>query len=155
MTKKNDETIKPGITISRHLHVATLRYRSNTTLYKRGRGRQRSPWPAAAGRRAAWGLKAQTFWTCVSSCRRALASARTGSASTDSSASTLLTLCRRLASSTVMIWEEHAEHTHLSQRRHSTHPGNTAVTFGRRFYPKRLTKSTFVEGEAAIYHCGP
>jgi len=26
--------------------------------------------------------------------------------------------------------------------------------FGRRFYPKRLTKSTFVEGEAAIYHCG-
>jgi len=26
--------------------------------------------------------------------------------------------------------------------------------FGRRFYPKRLTKSTFVEGEVAIYHCG-
>jgi len=24
--------------------------------------------------------------------------------------------------------------------------------FGRRFYPKRLTKSTFVEGEAVIYH---
>jgi len=27
-------------------------------------------------------------------------------------------------------------------------------TFSRRFYPKRLTKSTIVEGEAAIYHCG-
>jgi len=26
--------------------------------------------------------------------------------------------------------------------------------FGRRFYAKRLTKSTFVEREAAIYHCG-
>jgi len=30
----------------------------------------------------------------------------------------------------------------------------TFRAFGRRFYPKRLTKSTFVEGEAAIYHCG-
>jgi len=26
--------------------------------------------------------------------------------------------------------------------------------FGRRFYPKPLPKSTFVEGETAIYHCG-
>jgi len=30
----------------------------------------------------------------------------------------------------------------------------TFRAFGRRFYTKRLTKSTFVEGEAAIYHCG-
>jgi len=30
----------------------------------------------------------------------------------------------------------------------------TFRAFGRRLYPKRLTKSTFVEGEAAIYHCG-
>jgi len=30
----------------------------------------------------------------------------------------------------------------------------TFRAFVRRFYPKRLTESTFVEGEAAIYHCG-
>jgi len=30
----------------------------------------------------------------------------------------------------------------------------TFRAFGRRFYPKRLTKSTFVEEGAAIYHCG-
>jgi len=30
----------------------------------------------------------------------------------------------------------------------------TFRAIGRCFYPKRLTKSTFDEGEAAIYHCG-
>jgi len=30
----------------------------------------------------------------------------------------------------------------------------TFRAFGRCVYPKRLTKSTFVEGETAIYHCG-
>jgi len=30
----------------------------------------------------------------------------------------------------------------------------TLRAFGRRLYPKRLTKSTFVERETAIYHCG-